>query len=131
MAARHGHEHEQADTYRADGVDLGERGLGVTEATRGEVEEVVSLVTEVVEVPALVPALVGRVDGHRLVLLDVVQPLAEVGADKVTADEVEQRAPHRHRRRRSPAASHARDAALRPDARERRRRRERGHRARR
>ena len=50
-------------TYWADGVELGEGGLGVTEAAGGEVEEMVALVGEADEVAALVASLVRGVDG--------------------------------------------------------------------
>jgi hypothetical protein len=85
-------------TDRADGVYLGERGLRVAESARGEVEEVVPLTLEAVEVAALVPALVRRVDGQRLVLLHVVQPPADVRLHQVPAHEVEQAAARRRQR---------------------------------
>lgn len=86
-------------------MDLGEGGLGIAEAAGGEVEEAVALVAEAVEVAALVPALVRRVHGQGLVLLNVLQPPAQVGADQVAPDQVRKSTPHASHRR--PSASPA------------------------
>lgn len=106
------------NSYGADGVELGEGGLGVAEAAGGEVEEVVALVGEADEVATLVPALVRGVDGQGLVLLHVGQPLPEVELHKVASNEVPQTRPAlrsheaRLRRCRLPAAEREDEAVV-------------------
>lgn len=81
---------EGLDTDRADGMDLGEGGLRVSEAAGGEIEEAVTLVAEAVEVSPLVPALVRRVHRQGLVLLNVLHPPPQIWLYEVTPDQVSQ-----------------------------------------
>lgn len=60
------------ETHRAHRVNLCEGGLRITEPPGREVKEVVALVSEPGQVPALVPAFMGAVYGQGLVLLNVL-----------------------------------------------------------
>ncbi|KAB1201032.1 hypothetical protein CJ030_MR0G005182 [Morella rubra] len=75
-------------THRANGVNLGKCGLRISEASGGEVQEIVALVSKSIQVATLVASLVWGVNGNGFVLFHVREPFAQIKPHQIPSYEI-------------------------------------------